>query len=379
MQLADDLHWHRSSPLASPRPDQDLPTDHFDPIAVSSRGLAYQRHVLAAWYYAGLMNLHRPYVMHSPPILPPPGSAAGTRHMLNPSRDRCIEVAITMTRVLCSFHDKMEELPERCRIDAGAFTYFTFDGAVACAGALSQIPPHPKKDECMALMNRAISALQRRADSTENAFDGSGEVAKRGIVVLKALKKAAGWEMNDDEKGELVLLQDMLKKQRAHGSHEVETAEQRSTAPQPTDVYSSPGDSSWNTQPKIPDSIGLSTPPYVTEPRNMLPSGPPTFIPYLSSSSADLSSTPIYPTQSSGATSQSFVPPTSNSFSELPYGLPNSTWFGVGTSLRPPAQSMVLPFEVLQGVQSTTQEPSELDLNWIKLAGMESWFTNPTS
>lgn len=118
------------------------------------------------------------------------------------------------------------------------FEYFLFDGAVALAGALSQVPPHPQASECLDLMDGAMRALEDIADASshstnstadlvngiisgregggeeDGAEDGEGETARRGIRVLVALRKAGGWGMGEKEKGELVSMREVREQQR---------------------------------------------------------------------------------------------------------------------------------------------------------------------
>ncbi|KAI0339071.1 hypothetical protein BDW22DRAFT_1381142 [Trametopsis cervina] len=371
LRLPDLLHWQRSHSL-SPQMPQD---DSFTQSTIWNRTFMYQRHMLAAWFYGGLMNLHRPYVMHSPPILPPPGSTLGSRHQLNPSRDRCIEMAITMTGVLCDFRDELETHSRTLEmVDAGAFTYFVFDGAVACAGALSQIPPHPKKNECLGLMDRAISVLARIADARAQ---GEGEIARRGIVVLKALKKAAGWDTSDDEKGEFVLLHDMIKKQ--HMNQTTYNANKRAD----TSAYSPESNTT------SPFAVDREPTPSFDEPggqRQTLSQTVQTpFIPYLSSDlhpGLILNSGPVATGHGSQLPFSHLPTLPTPMYPDTPYTnrVSPPSWNINASASRPLMQSMITPFQVLQGVDSDgSQGSSELDLDWIRLAGMDSWFSNQTS
>ncbi|PSS37268.1 hypothetical protein PHLCEN_2v906 [Hermanssonia centrifuga] len=354
------LRWRTPSASVFDDPSQERPP------AICEKDLQYQRHTLAAWYLNGLMNIHRPYLMHSPPILPPPGTAAGprTRIMLNPSRKRCIEAALELTRVLCNFHDEAAAWTEPGGLNPGMAAYFVFDGAVALAGALSQTPPHPQSQECLGLMNKATRVLQELADSSQS-IDGEGEMAKRGITVLMALRRAGGWDMNDAEKGELVLLQDIL-----------EAQQQQEQAPQ----NGTPGNQSNN--PLASASVGMDIfhdISLLNHPvSNSATYGPQStatdtlstsaFIPYLSSPQFSRASPYSGPMSTSGQDNTPF----SNLFSDM--NIPFTASLGVSTSRL--TQSMLMPFDVLQGVQPDSQGIGEFDLDWAKLAGMQSWYNN---
>ncbi|KAI0712762.1 hypothetical protein C8T65DRAFT_574527 [Cerioporus squamosus] len=158
--------------------------------------IAFQRHMCAAYYLGTLMNLHRPYLMHPPPILPPPNSPSSvTSAILNPSRERCIESGMELVRVLCDAQEEVAQWDvEQIPFAAFHYAYFVFDGAVALVGALSQDPPHPKAKECLALIDRATRMLEMCKEFNSGATDGEADISSRAITILAALRKAGKWD-----------------------------------------------------------------------------------------------------------------------------------------------------------------------------------------
>lgn len=362
-QLPDKLKWRRTSAAPSPAYMEDgSRIDPHDLCTAADRVLAYQRNTLAGWYLCGLMNLHRPYLMHAPPILPPPGTAAGprTKLMLNPSRERCIEVALEITRVMADFHDELAPWREPGRLNASVFSYFLFDGAVALAGALSQVPPHPQSGECLALLDTAMATLAAQAEQAAGALDGEGEMAKRAMVILKSLRRAGGWDKRDEEKGELVLLQDMLQ----------QTMRQNQQPSLVAPPVSPPAESNFDFYPNVapmPSSQAFSS-IFGTQPSTSTNANAgSSFIPYLGNSTS-------YPPVSNPSM---FTAPPQRSFPPMPTGYSDIEMaFG---GMRPQMQSMVMPFDVLQGVQPDSQDMEDLDLDWARIAGMESWYSGTSS
>ncbi|TBU31328.1 hypothetical protein BD311DRAFT_717184 [Dichomitus squalens] len=186
--------WHSKL-----HPSLDWRQSHYmskDPTAYE-RSIAFQRHMTAAFYLGGLMNLHRPYLMQAPPILPPPRPVPGSSSVvLNPSRERCIESAIELVRVLCDAREEAAQWGTEPQIPFLRFhySYFVFDGAVALVGALSQDPPHPKAEECLDLMYRAMRMLADIKEAHRGATDGEGDMASRALTILMALRKAGAWD-----------------------------------------------------------------------------------------------------------------------------------------------------------------------------------------
>ncbi|KAI0776760.1 hypothetical protein BD413DRAFT_610348 [Trametes elegans] len=182
-----------------PSLDWRQPHETSNPATLEERTTAYQRHICAAYYLGTLMNLHRPYLMHAPPILPPPKPLSATMTVImNPSRERCIELAMELLRVMCDAQEEAAAWAPDPELPARMFhyAYFTFDGAVALVGAFSQEPPHPKAAECLALVDRAMRMLSWCADVARagGAPDGEGETASRAITILTALRKAGRWD-----------------------------------------------------------------------------------------------------------------------------------------------------------------------------------------
>ncbi|KAM5537388.1 hypothetical protein V8D89_008907 [Ganoderma adspersum] len=155
-----------------------------------------KRSISAAYFLCALMNLHRPYLMHAPPILPPPGHRA----VQNPSRERCIDAAMELVRVLCDAHEEAARWGARGEPAVSAvlfhYAYCAFDGTVALVGALSQDPPHPKAGECLGLIYRATRMLEeiRLAHEQDTGRRGEANMAARALTILAALRKAGRWD-----------------------------------------------------------------------------------------------------------------------------------------------------------------------------------------
>lgn len=370
-KVPDVMHWSRGTPVLDMVQQSEI-ADHSSPAALRTRWLLYQRYTLSAWYMGARMNIHRPFVSHAPPIIPLPGQASPSWH-LNPSREKCISTAMVLTRLMCEFQDQLKQLPKPCRlVDASTFTYFTFDGAVACAGALRQNPPHPKKDEAIALIDKAIAVLKEIAGAGL-ALEGACEAAKRGVVVLKTLKKAAGCDEHEGERGELVLLEDMLRKHRSPDAH--------TSSPRSVQIDPPPYTPLWN------NSGSMSFPPpdrnhelMYTMPHELhqatFHSTQPSLNPYLRPSFLDAGSrNPPPPVDPSPFTVTHPPLPPMPADTEMSWGGSLNAWGSAGIASRPPTQTLVTPFEVLQGVDMGASDISEIDLNWARLAGMDSWFS----
>ncbi|KAI0830224.1 hypothetical protein BC628DRAFT_1313978 [Trametes gibbosa] len=174
---------------------------HSPPSTPQKRNIAYQRHMCAAFYLAALMNLHRPYLMHAPPILAQSTTLSPTmKVILNPSRERCIETALELVRVVCVCKDEAAGWEPLLPATLFHYTYFVFDGAVALMGALSQDPPHSKAQEGLELIDRATSMLRGCVATLTGMtqiggqVEGEGDMARRAILVLEALRKAGRWD-----------------------------------------------------------------------------------------------------------------------------------------------------------------------------------------
>ncbi|KAF7794577.1 hypothetical protein EIP86_005712 [Pleurotus ostreatoroseus] len=392
-QLPPRLHWdteltktERSSPEGS------SPPTAFPEGPCPERQLTYQKHTLAGWYLSALMNVHRPYLMHAP-LLPDASVCPELKAAVNPSRERCIENATELLRLMTSFHDRSRGWSESGSINSGIFSYFIFDGAVVLAGALSQVPPHPKSEEFLALMDKAMRVLKDISDATEGAQDGQGEMARRAMTVLKALRRAGGWDISEGEKGDLVLLQHVLEKenrrrrQQQEQEHQSQFPQQR-TASDP--VASFAGGTS-QTAPVLGSagsgsdllSFGAS---YATSATAFgLPVSSTGGASYSQYGNAPLPLPDPFAASLSGAPAA--VPESASSASsgipllspfpgiDMSYsGLASPSPFYTGPSR--PVQSTLMPFDVLQGVQPDVQGTVNIDLDWARLAGMESWYSN---
>lgn len=376
LSLPEQLRWRKPlSARGSPEVAAGAP---LDTSSAAYRIGLYQRKTLAGWYLCGLMNIHRPYLMRAPPILPPPGSAPGprTKLMLNQSRERCIEIALELTQEMCDFHDELAPWREPGVLNAETFSYFLFDGAVALAGALSQVPPHPQAQECLRLIDRAMRVLGEHADQAQGALDGEGEMAKRAIIVLKALRKAGGWDRRDEEKGELVLLQDVLMQAQQQQPQAQAQAPPQPSADANADFYSALG----SQMPAAQYNAGYSM---FVSPQTANPTTGSTasFIPYLNSSYSSVSNPSPF------VNAPPAMPGPLRPFPSMPSSFMSDidmSFGGLRTSadagMTRPVQSMVMSFDVLQGVQPDSQQQMEdLDLDWARLAGMESWYSGNLS
>ncbi|PIL25970.1 hypothetical protein GSI_11724 [Ganoderma sinense ZZ0214-1] len=104
--------------------------------------------------------LHRPYLMRTPPILPPPERGV----VENPSRERCIDADMELVRVLCDAHE-----------EAARWSI----GASAGEQQVSAVLFH------YAYCAFASRWIQRRASDAS--------IAARALTILAGLRKAGGW------------------------------------------------------------------------------------------------------------------------------------------------------------------------------------------
>ena len=375
-KLPDQLRWRRTSAAPSPPGTvNNAPPDSLNYAStVADRNTAYQRHILAGWHLSGVMNLHRPYLMHPPPVLPPPGAAPGprTKQLLNPSRQRCIDAALDITRVMCSFHRELTPWREPGRLNSCLFPYFLFDGAVALAGALSQTPPHPRSQEYLEMMDKAMYVLGEDAKQAEGALDGEGEMAKRAMLILNTLRKAGSWDKRQEEKGELVFLRDMLVQEQRQKAQAPHLVNQRAFPASSADFYSHVG--------PIPNAQYPTPGPMFDPQPTANPASSASYIPYLGSQG-------YHPTASSSTFTDAVGHglPSDNSmrsFAPLPSNLGDVdmslSTFGMPPTAMRSSQSMVMPLDVLQGVQPGSDGMYDHVLGWMKFAGMESWYNgNP--
>ncbi|KDQ13892.1 hypothetical protein BOTBODRAFT_175304 [Botryobasidium botryosum FD-172 SS1] len=146
--------------------------------------LPLQRATLAIWYLACRMNLHRPFLTEAtPPVLPPPPGLGppSEKVVLNPSFEKCVDLAIDLMRVQ---REARTALPMG-QLLCFTFTFFVFDGAVTLFGALSQIPTHPRAAECLQEVESACEMLESARAA------GTGEIANQAVSVLGMLRRIA--------------------------------------------------------------------------------------------------------------------------------------------------------------------------------------------
>ncbi|PCH43093.1 hypothetical protein WOLCODRAFT_103068 [Wolfiporia cocos MD-104 SS10] len=179
-QLPAHLHW-QGAPLLT------------ESTTLEQRNLNYQRQSLAAYYLGSLMNIHRPYQM-----IPRPMSSvhdySRAMAMHRESRDRCIYLSAELVQVLCNAHEDTPEWAASPPATLFHYAYFVFDGAVSLVGALAQTPPHPRQEECLELIDCALKMLRACVAAAQGTSDGEGEIARRAIAVLEALRAAGGWD-----------------------------------------------------------------------------------------------------------------------------------------------------------------------------------------
>ncbi|KDQ12516.1 hypothetical protein BOTBODRAFT_56781 [Botryobasidium botryosum FD-172 SS1] len=143
--------------------------------------LPFQRLTLGTWFLACRMSLHRPFLTQAtPPVLPPlPGLNTPGKVVLNPSCEKCIDLAIELVRMQ---HKARMELPLE-RLLTFVSTFFVFDAAVTLLGALRQHPTHERVGECKQEAESAYEMLE-----TARAY-GTGEIASQAVTVLRLLRK----------------------------------------------------------------------------------------------------------------------------------------------------------------------------------------------
>ena len=306
-----------------------------------------------------------------------PVESNGTR-VDNPARKKCIEMAIELTRILVHFYEEMSTWPARDRMVPSFFPFFLFDGAVALAGALSQIPPHPRSAECLDLMNKAIDVLEGLAKSSEASVDGEAEIPKRAITVLRALIRAGGWEMKDNEKGPPVPLgtPGMVPRHNSHLNSASLTSLHSGSQSRASPMDSAPD---FLSQASSPYFQATST--FAQSQERISPGGSPS----PPRSDGSQSGASITPSASYTVHQSSFngmytsVNTGSNSGSSDIYPEIGSTGVQGGLNLggqRSVAQSMVMPYDVLEGAQPTsTAQVMGFDIDWVRLAGMDHWYS----
>ncbi|KAL6308936.1 hypothetical protein BKA93DRAFT_762530 [Sparassis latifolia] len=357
-QLPAELQWHNLK-QNSPSPFEHEPVRSPRCLSIAERSLNYQRHTLAAYYLGGLMNIHRPYLMHPPPILPPPAGLARSSMQLNPSRERCIELAQELVHTLCAAHAATPEWASSAPAMIFQYSYFVFDGAVALAGALSQTPPHPRAEECLDLMDRALRMLEACVAAAEGMYDGEGEIAKRAITVLEALRKAGGWGRAEQHpcSGE------------SGGDY---------GSPEHSHQHSPGGESVAESSSSDPSSVHSLSSSYYHSPTSSyppnLPAGPaqpqpqPTSIPYLTTPMHGFAPHPVMqvPTHVQVQPSMGLPSLYAETYSPPLFGTGGGAGLGLGPGPKASAQTMMMPFEMLQG-------SGEFDVEWVRLAGMENW------
>lgn len=295
--------------------------------------------------------------MHPPKDASRSGSSNWKR--VNPSRERCIELAIELTSVLCQYHREHLTKPLAEQVFPTMFSYFLFDGAVALAGALSQVPPHSRATECLDLINNAMSCLRNIAETSQDPVDSEGDTASRALKVLAALRRAGGWDLGEEEKGELVSLLDY---------------QDRRTSPPGDEVSPRSSSIDYRTQFSDYEAEANIFRQYPTAASFQPHMGS---IPQQSTSSSywmnpSVMSNPAYFGESSSSHIPSSLASMSNDFASLSSGTMESN-FG-----RP--QNPLNPYAILQGVQqSSDQDISDFDMDWARLAGMENWYSGGMS
>ncbi|KAI8990423.1 hypothetical protein BD414DRAFT_521660 [Trametes punicea] len=332
-RLHPSLDWRRSHEMSNP-------------VAPHERALAYQRHMCAGYYLCATMILHRPYLMHAPPILPPPKPlSASMTVIMNPSRERCIELAMELVRVMCDAQEEAAAFEPDPYLPAMLFhyAYFVFDGAIALVGVFSQKPLHPKAQECLALIDRAMRMLHWCADTMREVgvSDGEGETASRAIAVLDALRKAGRWDERI-RKGEV--------RKEAEGSR-VSQSSQQDQAAEATQqdsmfAYAHAADESFA------DAARYGMASYSAMEN--------TSIPFLNDAP-----TPVQSSASSGSGSLPMAFGDGREFSAS-FTLGMSGFEGGGSARVSSSQGTVLPFGLLQGGE-------DYDVDWSAFAEIQGW------
>ncbi|KAL4253796.1 hypothetical protein ABKN59_002976 [Abortiporus biennis] len=331
VNLPDKLRWSRGSTTNTPS------LDNFEPPECSKlnqKFLPCWRAMLLSWYHDGLMSIHRLFLISPNPT---PSITTGAPKS---SREQCIQAAISLTRLLCNHHDVHQREKVGRRIAPNTFSYFVFDGAVGVMGALSQIPPHPQREECIQLIDRAIQVLQDVAHFMK-AVDGERATATRAITILSALKKAAGANMNDNEQGQVMSLAEPVRSEIVENNDSHRQWSQSASAVQSSHNF-----------PFVSPSFGDHSVP--------------------SNSNARTSQHETSP--SSGLFATYSIDHTLNSAFDMSSAMMGPSTFNyVGTKSQP-----IIPYAVLQDVpiaSGSTGARTDLDasVNWARLAGLENW------
>ncbi|KAH8084905.1 hypothetical protein BXZ70DRAFT_566096 [Cristinia sonorae] len=348
--------WHSTS--TSQNIDDDAPP-------TPARLLAYQKVLLASWWLDTIMGIHRIFLMINPPTTDSEKSA-----VRNLARERSIEFGIQLVRVLVEFHEDMSTWPAHERALPTFSQYFLFDGAVALTGALSQNPPHPQSAECLDLMKKAMRALAAMAQQSIILGEGQHGIAHKGIVILNALFKAGGWEMSEQERGNLVCLNDFIRYPPSGNTqnlpptylHNPDLRLLATPQFQSQPLYLPPHHTNTLHQPQVPPS--LSSPSH----RAMaLPSSTAWGNPALLPTATYTSPFPYLPPEFDN----SGIAPVPSVMGNMDGG------FGFGLGDLPPQPGMVMPHNVLQDVGMLDEV--EFDLDWARLAGMDHWYSGQLS
>ena len=119
----------------------------------------------------------------TPPMLTLPTGAVGTQVVVpNPSREKCITLAMELVHKQCACTDWATQVSQFSR------SFFIFDGAVTLITVLAYTPNHPSAGQCRETVERAMASLQEARKS-----DGRGDIARRATEVIEVLKGGSGW------------------------------------------------------------------------------------------------------------------------------------------------------------------------------------------
>lgn len=269
-------------------------------------------------------------MMHPPPRSPSKSDVL-QQSRVNPFRERCIKLAIELTDILCKHYRDISTQPPAEQVLPSMFSYILFDGAVALAGALSQVPPHPQASHCLDLIDDAMLCLRKIAERYKDTSNGEAETAIRALTVLAALRRAGGFGSNGGEQA------DCLYRHQQEGEMYF-VSEPVTFGPLPSRAGEIPqlSMSSYSNTSSLRDSPYLAATPLT-----------------------EISGIP-------GIVGADLFPPQNNSKE--------------GSNFTGRLQAPLNPYEVLQGVQlPLDQEIAAFDIDWARLAGMESWNIDGTS